>query len=56
MTKLFQKNSKVSFAWGYVGVRKTFKKLHQSIAATINKTIDKVFIKSCFMKFMFEKL
>ena len=33
------------------------KKLHQSIAATINKTnIDKVFIKGRFMKFMFEKL
>ncbi len=33
------------------------KKLHQSIAATINKTnIDKVFIKGQFMKFMFEKL
>ena len=33
------------------------KKLHQSIAAIINKTnIDKVFIKGRFMKFMFEKL
>ena len=33
------------------------KKLHQSIAATINKTnIDKVFIKGRFMKLMFEKL
>ena len=33
------------------------KKLHQSIAAIINKTnIDKVFIKGRNMKFMFEKL
>ena len=33
------------------------KKLHQSIAAIINKTnIDKVFIKGRYMKFMFEKL
>ena len=33
------------------------KRLHQSIAAIINKTnIDKVFIKGRFMKFMFEKL
>tara|TARA_B100000963_G_scaffold136920_1_gene119119 strand:+ start:51 stop:2891 length:2841 start_codon:yes stop_codon:yes gene_type:complete len=33
------------------------KKLHQSIAATINKTkIDKVFIKGHYMKYMFEKL
>ena len=33
------------------------KKLHQSIAATINRTkIDKVFIKGHYMKYMFEKL
>ncbi len=33
------------------------KKLHQSIAAVINKTnIDKVFVKGRFMKLMFEKL
>ena len=33
------------------------KRLHQSIATTINKTkIDKVFIKGHYMKYMFEKL
>ena len=33
------------------------KKLHQSIAAVINRTkIDKVFIKGHYMKYMFEKL
>ena len=38
MTKLFQKNSKSIFAWGYVGVRKHSKK-HRPLQPRLIKLI-----------------
>ena len=55
--KIISKKFKKYLLLGDMLELKTFKKIHQSIAAIINKTnIDKVFIKGRFMKFMFEKL
>ena len=56
--KIISKKSKKYLLLGdMLELGKHSKKLHQSIAAIINKTnIDKVFIKGRNMKFMFEKL
>ena len=56
--KIFSKKFKKYLLLGdMLELGKHSKKLHQSMAAIINKTnIDKVFIKGHYMKYMFEKL